>query len=369
MAEMVVPTNTVQDLWSRLEEIQNQFIPEYYGIFPSVRFHPWGYRRKDNSAYFTATLIHSLSRLSPFLTQQESEILESIRQKACSGVKPFQNKQGLERYNFWKTHPADHFPNGKLLGRWEYFRPPDDADDSVMIYMMQNQVRKKAAWLMQHIDSYANGKRNQVKNTAPEYRELGAWCTFFCLDMPLGFDACVISNILYFNRVYQFEENFEYRGSLEYLCRMIRHRDHLKRPEMVSPYYPHTSIILYHLSKLMSRFVIPELEIFRLDLSAAIQVELDKTENYSERIMLENAWMWMTQTLPPTSSAILNKDPFYFFVLPLTLEYEGWFFQVLARKRWSHLRFQCDALEIAFDIENLVLKRKWGEAGTGSGQR
>lgn len=216
---------------------------------------------------------------------------------------------------------------------------------------------------MQHIDSYANGKRKQIKNTPTEYRELGAWCTFFCLDMPLGFDACVISNILYFNRFYQFEENEAYCDSLEYLCRMIRQRDHLKRPEKVSPYYPRTSIILYHLSKLMSSFSVPELEVFRYDLSFAIEAELGKSENQSERLMLENAWMWMNHTLPEPASKEISKTPFYFFVLPLTLEYEGWFYQTLAHKRWSHLRFSCEALEIAFGIENQVLRRSISGAG------
>lgn len=363
MAEDVNRDSGTSLLWNRLKAIQSQAFPELKGLFPSFRYHSWAYRRKDNSAYFTATLIHSLSRLALYFSEEEKAMLEDIRQNACQGVAPFQNKQGLERYNFWKTHPADHFPNGWILGRWEHFRPPDDADDSVMIYLMQNQPRKKAAWLMQHIDSYANGKRKQIKNTPPEYRELGAWCTFFCLDMPLGFDACVISNILYFNRFYQFEENEAYCDSLEYLCRMIRQRDHLKRPEKVSPYYPRTSIILYHLSKLMSSFSVPELEVFRYDLSFAIEAELGKSENQSERLMLENAWMWMNHTLPEPASKEISKTPFYFFVLPLTLEYEGWFYQTLAHKRWSHLRFSCEALEIAFGIENQVLRRSISGAG------
>jgi hypothetical protein len=39
------------------------------------------------------------------------------------------------------------------------------------------------------------------------------------------------------------------------------------------------------------------------------------------------------------------------------VEYENPFAQWLAHKRWSHIRFHCEALETAFEIENQVLKR------------
>jgi hypothetical protein len=357
MAENVNAEEKQIQNWNRLEAIQNEALQDFKGLFPSTRFHPWFYERKDNSAYFTATLLHSLSRLYQFLSQAEKQKLETIRQKAYQGVAPFQNKQGLPRYNFWKTHPSDHFPNGWLLGHWERFRPPDDVDDSVMTYMMQNRNREEATWLMQHIDSYANGKKKWILNTPPEYRKLGAWCTFFCKDMPLGFDACVVSNVLYFNHFYQQDKNGVYLASLEYLCKMLDQKDHIYRPEKISPYYPHSSIILYHLAKLMSQFYIGSLEKYRDLLLENVQYELENTENQTEKTMLENAWMWLSGTIPSFSSKALKTSPFYFFVLPLTLEYEGWFFQFLAHKRWSHLRFRCEALEIAFSIENQTLRK------------
>jgi len=296
-------------------------------------------------------------RLEPLLNEAEILILESIRQKACLGTAPFRNKQGLARYNFWQTNPGRHFPNGKLLGRWDRFRPPDDVDDSVMIYQMQKRSFEESAWLKEHIDSYANGSQKWIHNAPELYRNLRAYCTFFSKDMPLGFDACVISNVLYFNRLHGFDENFKESDSVRYLSLMLNQKDHIRIPEQVSPYYPHTSIILYHLAKLISRFSIPELDKKSSQVTQDIKNLLGKELFPVERVMLENAWMWLANDLPPQSGIKEKEGNFYFFVLPLTLEFEGAFAQWLAHNRKSHIRFSCNALELSFEIESQVLKR------------
>jgi hypothetical protein len=350
---------TVILLLKKLKTIQNQSFIKLNGLFPSGRSHPLGYKREDYSAYFTATLYHSLERLKPLLTSDEKNILEEIRIKACLGLAPFQNKQGLQRYNFWQTNPGKHFPNGYLLGRWDYFRPPDDVDDSVMIYQLQKRNWEESNWLMAHIDSYANGEKKWIKNTPEPYQKLNAWCTFFCRDMPLGFDACVISNVLYFNLLHGFPKNKQYQDSIRYLYQMLEEKDHILRPEKVSPYYPHASIIIYHLAKLLSSFEIPELLPFKENMKSQMIEILESSLFESERAMLENAWMWLFDTNPPSHLAPIKKGRFYFFVLPLTLEFEGKIPQFFAHNRLSHIRFHSEALEIAFNIEKQVLKRKF----------
>lgn len=330
------------------------------GLFPSERAHPLGYRRSDNSAYFTATLLYTLRSILPFCKGGEVELIEAIRQKACFGVAPFQNKQGLPRYNFWKTHPADHFPNGLLLGRWEYFRPPDDADDSVMIYMMQNRTQAEAQWLMEHIDSYANGQKKWVKNAPVAYQKFKAWCTFFCKDMPLGFDACVICNLLCFNLHYQLPDTDFKKESVAFLVQMLREKHHLTMPHRMAPYYPKTSLILYHLARVFGEGKIPELEDFRLELMHQAEHLLQSPLSHMERQILENTWMKLAHSLPPPRSVRLSaSEPFFFFVLPLTQEFEGHFFQWLAQRSFTHIRFFCSALEKSIDFENQVLKRKF----------
>jgi len=294
------------------------------------------------------------------------QVVEAMRKKACQGVKPFQNKQGQARYNFWQTNPGRHFPNGKILGRWDYFRPPDDADDSVMIYQMQKRNSIEALWLKKHIDAYANGSQKWIQNTLPPYRKLRAFATFFSKDMPLGFDACVICNILYFNLKYGFEPTIQDQESIFYLVEMLERKHHINCPQKVSPYYPHTSVICYHLARLLSAFALPELGVYReslLQLLESYGVGVKTLQmGYPEQKLLENAWMWLSGKPVPetwwTKSTFAKADTvFYFFVLPLTLEYEGWIPQFLAHKRLSHIRFRCEALQIALQVENEVLRQ------------
>jgi hypothetical protein len=79
----------------------------------------------------------------------------------------------------------------------------------------------------------------------------------------------------------------------------------------------------------------------------------------TEKTMLENAWFWLFQSSPPSQGTPEKSGRFYFFVLPLTLEFEGNFAQKFAHNRLSHIRFHCESLEIAFEIENLVLRDKF----------
>lgn len=340
-----------------LHQLQEDNPPRLNGLFPSYRWHPWGYRREDYSAYFTAIILQAIIRLEPRLNEAEKMMLERIRQRACEGVSPFQNSHGLERYNFWGTNPAGHFPNGYFFRHITRLRPPDDADDSVMIYQLQKRSREEAFWLKNHIDEYANGSRAWVVNCPDEYRELRAWCTFFCRDMPLGFDACVISNILFFNRLYGFEVNFKEQESLKFLVQMLKNKDHLNRPQEVAPYYPETATILLHLSRLMATFRIEPLEEFRGRLLKDLEKRLQSPLRKTERLLLEIAWLHLTGLKPPTYRGQNMKDHFAFFVLPLTQEYEGGFAQWLAQKRISHIRFACPAHEIALELERELLLR------------
>ena len=343
--------------WELLSRIQEDAAPELNGLFPSERWHPWGYRRNDKSAYFTAIIFQGLLNLEEKMFPEEKALLEKMRTKAFGGLSPFRNSHGLDRYNFWGTRPPGHFPNGRLFRHIARLRPPDDADDSVMIYQLQKRPREEAFWLKNHIDEYANGSRVWVSNCPEEYRELRAWCTFFCRDMPPGFDACVISNILFFNRLYNFEINFREKDSINYLRLMLNNKDHFNRPEEVAPYYPETATILFHLSRLLAFFQPEGLEGCRRQIIRDVEKMLLKPLRKMERLLLEIAWLHLTGSAPPLFRGIDRKDSFAFFVLPLTQEYEGSLLRWFARRRISHIRFSCRAHEIALELERGILMR------------
>lgn len=360
-----IPTDPVSVRLQQLQQLQTESSPALNGLFPSYRWHPWGYRREDYSAYFTAIILQSLLQLEFVLTDQEKELLENIRHKACEGSSPFRNSHGLDRYNFWGTRPARHFPNGKFFRHIARLRPPDDADDSVMIYQMQKRPAEEARWLKIHIDEYSNGGKGWVSNCPEEYRDLRAWCTFFCRDMPLGFDACVIINILFFNRLYDFQVNLKEQESIRFLVQMLKNKDHLRRPQEVAPYYPETATIFVHLARLMASFRIDALEEFRNRLLKEAETMLQHPLRKTERLLMEIAWLHLTRSTPPLFRGSDRPEPYAFFVLPLTQEYEGGFAWWLAKRRISHLRFACPAHELALQLEKDLLLRLT-KAGPGN---
>jgi len=110
-----MPSADIQSLWKKLSRIQEDAFPELMGLFPSTRWHPWVYQRADYSAYFTATILQGLMGLEADLMPEEKNQLEQMRIRACEGLAPFRNSHGLDRFNFWGTNPAKHFPNGYIL--------------------------------------------------------------------------------------------------------------------------------------------------------------------------------------------------------------------------------------------------------------
>lgn len=263
----------------------------------------------------------------------------------------YQNRAGRDTYNFWQTKPPGHFSNGKLLGHWEFFRPPDDADDSVMIYQVLNKPKEKREWLQEFISAHANLVKHQVNHMPDCYTSLPAWTTFFVRDMPPGFDACVMSNLVGFALQSQLPLSANGLATIRFLELTLERGDWLQKPEMVSPYYPFPFVIAYHLSRLVADFPLePNLNKLALLLKQALtplplQAGFAGLLQYiaSKNLNIDAAFPGV---LP--LEAVLDAP---FFVLPLSLEFHGAWAKWLARKRITHLRFSCPAFNVGLALE------------------
>ena len=94
------------------------------------------------------------------------------------------------------TH-LDVYKRQYLFRHFEHFRIPDDLDDTAFVYLTEAPTEKERLWLKDKLAQHANGTRQWIKNTYPEYRTLRAYSTWFGKTMYIEFDACVLSNILY----------------------------------------------------------------------------------------------------------------------------------------------------------------------------
>ncbi len=325
------------------------------GLFPSVRWHPLGYSRLDNSAYFSAGLLFNFLRLKPLLTQTQKTLVELQIDALRPVFDLYQNKAGRNTYNFWQTKPPGHFSNGKILGRWEFFRPPDDADDSVMIYQVLEKQSSDWQWLLTFIDAHANGKKHQVKHFPKKYTALKAWTTFFVRDMPPGFDASVMSNLVGFGLKSELPLSVHALESIRFLELVFESDDWCKRPEVVAPYYPFPFVIAYHASRLVYDFphnkylqVLRQLLIEKLA-PCAQQEGFDALLQY---IACRNLNLPALFPATITAEKIVNSP---FFVLPLSLEFHGLWAKWLARQRITHLRFSCPAFNLSLALEAKIL--------------
>ena len=270
------------------------------GLFPSVRRNDaLGYRRADTNVFFTAVTVFTLQQLRSLLPADSQSFIDQITRRAVAAYPTFQNKDGLNTYNFWPTRPSRHFPNGYLFRHFEHFRIPDDIDDTAMVYLTTSPTPDQQRWLKAKLSQHANGSnRYQIRNTYPEYRNLRAYSTWFGKNMGVDFDACALSNMLYCVYQYNLPRNQHDVDSLTYLRAVVESGRYRQEPFRCAPHYARTSLIIYHLARLMAAFHIPELEPVRAQLVADGHQELTMARNRVEKIMLATALMRLGESVP-----------------------------------------------------------------------
>ena len=326
----------------RIARLQNES-----GLFLSVRRNKAiGYQRPDTNVFFTAVTVFTLKNLRHRVAPESQLLIDQIQQRAVRSYSTFQNKDGLHTYNFWPTRPSRHFPNGYLFGRFEHFRIPDDIDDTAMVYLTTNPSPETQRWLKIKLGQHANGSQPQrIQNTYPEYRELRAYSTWFGRDMGVDFDACALSNILYCIYRYDLPRNQHDTDSLTYLRSIVESGQYVLEPFRCSPHYARTSLIIYHLARLMAAFPIPELEPIRPRLIADARKELANTTNRIEQMMLATALMRLGEMVPKLTTDGVAQDAktFYFFIAGLLTAYEQPWLRRFADRPIVQMRWQCEA--------------------------
>ena len=334
------------------------------GLFPAYRTNRYlGYRRPDTTVFFTATIVFTLQKIKHLLSPKNQKKIDKITQKAIPNYPKFQNKDGLKTYNFWKTKPSRHFPNGHVFRHFEHFRIPDDIDDTAMIYLTSSPTEEELGWLKEKLGRHANLSKLQIKNTYPDYRNLKAYSTWFGKNMYIEFDACVLSNILYCIYEYQLTLNQHDIDSLAYIRSVIETDRYLTEPFRCAHQYPRTVPIIYHITRLMGAFIIPELEPIREKLIADTQQLLQKKHPFFDEIVLKTSLMRLgvkeVSSAEFRMSDLDEKDfkDFYFFIAGLLTAYENPLLYRLAISPLTQMRWECEAHCWTLVAEYMALKQ------------
>lgn len=330
------------------------------GLFPSVRRNDWlGYRRKDTNVFFTAITVFTLQSIRASLSQTGQQCVDQIARRAQQAYPLFRNKDGLHTYNFWPTRPSRHFPNGYLFHRFEHFRIPDDIDDTAMVYLTTQPSRTEQLWLKDKLAQHANGSQSRhIRNTYPLYRTLRAYSTWFGKNMGVDFDACALSNILYCIFSYQLPLTVHDIDSLTYLRSIVETGQYRHEPFQCAPHYARTSLIIYHLARLLAAFHIEQLQPIRQQLIADAYRLLPNTPNRLEQVLLNSALIRLGEVPPVVALAGIEQDveDFHFFIAGLLTAYEHPWLRRFADQSLVQMRWQCETHSWALVAEYLALR-------------
>jgi hypothetical protein len=354
--------NSVEGLLLELKQLQSKGDTIYpKGVFPSQRYHPFlPYKREDDNLFFTASVIHILQGMNVQYSASERVLVEEMTANAKSSYPLFQNKDGLDTYNFWQTKPSRHFPNGKFMHRFKHFQIPDDVDDTALVFLTENASKERVGLLREKLKKHANLAYKRAFNPLEKHRDLKCYSTFFGKEMYIEFDICVLSNLMRVILPHFKDELNEYdRDTLTFITECIVNDEHTSLPFYSAANYPTTELILYHVSRLIPLLPLEYKTKIEAKIKADIQSQLKRSGGMN-KVMLENAALKLNLEIDSTtftSSEVLNDDSFFFFHAGMITAFENGVAQKLANHPFFHLRYTSKALNRALLIENMLLKR------------
>lgn len=353
-------------LLQRIEQLQvkeSSVFPK--GIFPSYRTYALNKDRDkaDVNAFFTGLICFTLRDLKPRLSPAQRVIVDSIISRAGIVYDKFKNRRGRPTYNFWPTDTVKIFPNAGWLNRFNRQQSlPDDLDDTVIFLLAQNAPDSTARKVHALMQAYTNFGQAKIRNTYRSYRGIKAYSTWFGKKMPVDFDFCVQSNVLYFVQRYGLPWQAGDSASLQLIEKVVGERKYMEHASYVSPHYQLSSVILYHLSRLMSVRPIPALEKYRAQLIQDAEDLLNRNKNFMEQVILQTALLrWGTQPAPQiirTNQSLLElteENNFIFFIANMA--------SILPNplKQWmavfGKFDYDCDAYNDLLLLENILLSR------------
>lgn len=334
------------------------------GLFPSYRENNrLGYKRADSTIFFSSIICFSLQEIAPNCNQATLEKIKGIQDRVISNYPDYQNKGGLQTYNFWKTKPSKHFPNGNLFKRSLHFKIPDDIDDTAFVYLNTPRSKERSNWLKHKLQMHANGAKQQVSNTFADCRHLKAYSTWFGDKMYIEFDACALSNMLYWVFSNGFKLTVNDEDSLNYIKIIIETNRYLTHPFYCAHHYPRAALIIYHITRLISAFDPEILKTIKQKLIIDTQILLSKTLHPLDRVVLSISLLRLgVKSGYVEVESLTTKDfkGFYFFIAGLLTAYESKVLYKLAPLPIFHMNWFCEAhcWALLAEYENLYLNHK-----------
>ena len=339
----------------------------YAGMFLSFREcggAPHNYQ-PDNNIFFTAITAFTLRNLLPHLNKDNKATIEKIIKNAATAYPYYKDQYGYPYYNFWPTHAPimPHTYYFKYLK--SVFGQGEDADDSIMILMTSEDDDSSTIALKKRLIEVSNlSKGKKIISTYKKYRNYPAYSTYLGSRMTPDFDFVVQCNILYFMFDKKLTLVKQDSATIHLLAEMINNHEYMKAPTYLSPYYVKSSILIYHVARLISAFHIAELEQFKPQLIDDAKKLLETSNNVMDQIILRTSLLRLGSNTPPLSINSINEfeksnqKQYIFFQARAAFSYPAPFKQIFLH--WSYITyyFYCPAFNKTLWLEYLMERDK-----------
>ncbi len=341
----------------------------YAGMFPSYREcggSPHNYQ-PDNNIFYTAISVFALKNMLPYLSAANSKKVRQIIAAAINIYPLYRNKNGLPFYSFW-AGKDEIMPHSFIFKYTKtVFGQSEDGDDSVMALLGLDNNDSDNNELKKRLAETSNGSNKNIISTYKKYRDIPAYSTWLGYRMPVDFDFGVHCNLLYFVLEKKLPLAQQDSATISLLQHMIANREYLHSPVYISPYYVRTPILLYHVSRLMGRFVIPALEPYKPQLIADLQTQLNSCRNVMDQLILRTSLLRLGSKPPLMELHSLqafdksNQQQFVFFQARAAFSYPSLLKHVFLHWSYIYYYFYCPAYYKILWLEYLVEKNKGDE--------
>ncbi|MBI2282774.1 MAG: hypothetical protein HYU71_03595 [Bacteroidetes bacterium] len=369
-------TALMTQLLNRIEQLQ----VKTDGVFPKGSFASYRtyalnqFREKaDMNPFYTALIAMTLKDIRPRLSTPQQQVADRIVNHAMPSYHKYENRKGRGTYNFWPTDTPRIFPNGGWMNLFDKRQAlPDDMDDTVMVLLAMGAPDSTAREIHRIMQTFTNKSGRHVNNNPKKYRNINAYSTWFGKIMPVEFDICVLSNILYFTQRYDLTWTSVDSASLELIEKVLVSKEHVTSPLYLAPQYGRLPLILYHLARLMSVKKIPSLEVFRSQLIQEAETELRKADHFMDAVILSTALLkWgVTPSFHPVYKAasiedLVEERPYYFFIANMGSMLPEPYKYLLVQTGIGKFYYDCDAYNNLLLLEYLALKNTLSDLQVG----
>ncbi len=338
----------------------------YAGMFPSYREcggSPHNYQ-PDNNIFYTAVSVFALKNMLPDVSSENQKKINDIITKAVSCYHLYRNKNGFPFYSFWANQ--DVIMPHTLIFQYlkTVFGQSEDADDSVMALMGLDNSDSDNITLKKRMIETANGSRKKIISTFRKYRNLPAYSTWVGYRMPVDFDLGVHCNELYFMLEKKLPLVKQDSATITVIKQMIAGRYYITAPVYVSPYYVKSSVLLYHIARLMGQFSIVELDAHKPQLIRDIKQQLLVSDNIMDQIILRTSLLRLGDTAPQLPVFTIpefeksNQSDFVFFQARAAFSYPTPLKQIFLHWSYIYYYFYCPAYYKILWLEYLIEKQK-----------